>query len=73
LYADAESVVETAFELLEERDRKIKWLQAAIAESDDQIARGEGIPYSPEFLEEIDREVDERFLRGDIPHPDVCP
>jgi antitoxin ParD1/3/4 len=73
LYADADTVVQKAIELLDERDRKLKWLQSAIAASDEQITRGEGIPYTPELLEEIDREVDDRFQRGDIPHPDICP
>jgi antitoxin ParD1/3/4 len=73
LYPDAETVMEEALRLLDERDRRLQWLRAAVAESDEQIARGEGIPYTDELLNEIDREVDERFVRGDLPSPDVCP
>jgi antitoxin ParD1/3/4 len=67
LYADVDAVVVEALHLLDRRDR-LQRLRAAIAEGEE----GEGIPYTPELLEEIDREADERFLRGEIPHPDVC-
>jgi antitoxin ParD1/3/4 len=73
LYADADAVLVEALRLLDERDRRLEWLRIAIAKSDEQIARGEGIPYTPELLEEIDREVDERFCRGEMPNSDVCP
>jgi antitoxin ParD1/3/4 len=65
-------VVREALRLLEERDRLAR-LRAAIAVGDAQIARGEGIPYTPELLVELDREVDERVRRGDRPNPDVWP
>jgi antitoxin ParD1/3/4 len=73
LYPNTDAVMEEALRLLDERDRRLQWLRASIAESDKQIARGEGIPYTDELLDEIDREVDERFARGDLPSPDVCP
>ncbi|HKG24010.1 MAG TPA: type II toxin-antitoxin system ParD family antitoxin [Thermomicrobiales bacterium] len=73
LYPNADAVMQEALRLLDERDRRLQWLRDAIAKSDEQIARGEGIPYTPELLEEIDCEVDERFARGDLPSPDVCP
>jgi putative addiction module CopG family antidote len=72
-YKDSAEALREAVTLLEERDRRLEWLRAAIAQSDDQIARGEGIPYTRELLEDIDREVDERIRRGDRPSPDVCP
>ncbi|MEA2511955.1 MAG: Bacterial antitoxin of ParD toxin-antitoxin type system [Thermomicrobiales bacterium] len=68
LYADVDSVVQEALRLLDRRDRRER-LRAALVEGEE----GEGIPYTPELLEEIDREVEERFLRGELPHPDVCP
>jgi putative addiction module CopG family antidote len=68
LYSDTDSVVERALELLDRQDR-VEWLRAAIAEGE----KGEGIPYTPELLAEIERESEERFLRGELPHPDVCP
>jgi putative addiction module CopG family antidote len=72
-YGDTGEALREAVRLLDERDRRLAWLRAAIAKSDEQFARGEGIPYTPELLEEIDREVDERIRRGEQPSPDVCP
>lgn len=68
LYATADKVIEEALRLLDERDRRQR-LRAALAEGE----KGPGIPFTPELLEEIDREVDERVRRGDKPSPDVCP
>jgi antitoxin ParD1/3/4 len=73
LYSDADEALRAAVRLLDERERRLKWLRTAVAEGFEQIERGEGIPYTPELLEEIDREVDERARRGDTPSPDVCP
>lgn len=67
-YADANSVVLRALELLDRQDQ-IERLRALIREGE----KGEGIPYTPDLLEEIDREAEERFLRGELPSPDVCP
>jgi putative addiction module CopG family antidote len=72
-YRDSGEALREAVTLLDERDRRLDWLRAAIAKSDEQFKRGEGIPYTPELLEEIDREVDERIRRGERPSPDVCP
>jgi antitoxin ParD1/3/4 len=69
LYADADAVLREALRLLDEHDRRTQRLQAALLEGE----QGEGIPYTPELLDEIDREVDERLRRGDQPSPDVCP
>jgi antitoxin ParD1/3/4 len=71
-YNSASEVVREALQLLDERDR-LKRLRAAIAIGDAQLARGEGIPYTSELLDEIDRDVDERLLRGEQPWPDAGP
>ena len=68
-YRDVESVLDEALALLEDRDRRLQHLRELLAEGE----KGEPIPYTPELLEEIDREVDERIRRGDRPNPDVCP
>jgi hypothetical protein len=31
------------------------------------------VEFTPELFEDIDRRVEERFLRGEEPDPDVCP
>lgn len=68
LYRDTDEALSEAIRLLDERDRRARLL-AALAEGE----KGEGIPYTPELLAEINREVDLRFDRGATPNPDVCP
>lgn len=71
-YNDASEVVKAALQLLEERE-KLEHLRSLLAVGFEQSARGELIDFTPELLEELDREVEERFLRGEKPNPDVCP
>ena len=72
-YRDSDEALRAAVSLLKERDRRLQWLRAAIAETDAQIARGEGLVLTPELMDEIDREADEMVRRGEMPSPDVCP
>jgi antitoxin ParD1/3/4 len=67
-----DNVVEEALEAREERNR-LAPLRAAIAVGDAQLARGEGIPYSSELMDEIEREAEEAYRRDEQPGPDVCP
>lgn len=69
LYASVDAVLETAVELLDGYDRQVQRLRAAIAEGE----QGETIPWTPEMMEQLSREADEMFLRGEKPDPDVCP
>jgi antitoxin ParD1/3/4 len=71
-YRTTDEVIEAALRLLDEQDRLTR-LRAAIAVGDAQLARGEGIPYTPELMDEIEREAEEAFLRGEMPSPDVIP
>jgi Arc/MetJ-type ribon-helix-helix transcriptional regulator len=61
-----------AVRLLDERDH-LQHLRALLAVGLEQADRGELIELTPELLDEIDREVDERLRRGDLPNPEVCP
>jgi putative addiction module CopG family antidote len=71
-YADENEVVQEALTLLEERDRRAH-LRAALARAEEQIARGEGVLYTPELREQI-RQTALRNLRdGRTPNPDVLP
>jgi antitoxin ParD1/3/4 len=72
-YPDANAVIRDALRLLEQQHDRFETLRAKIQVGLDQLDRGEGIPLTPELLDEIDREVDERLRRGDHPNPDVCP
>jgi antitoxin ParD1/3/4 len=71
-YSDANAVVGEALRLLEERERS-EHLNALLAVGLDDLQRGDKVRFTPELLEEIDRRVEERFLRGEEPSPDVCP
>ena len=71
-YRDVDELIEDALQALDERERLAR-LRAAIASSDAQIARGEGIPYTDNLMDEIEREAEEALLRGELPEPDVCP
>lgn len=72
-YPNANAVIQDALGLLKQRRDRFETLRAKIRVGLDQLDRGEGIPLTPELLDEIDREVDERLRRGDRPNPDVCP
>jgi antitoxin ParD1/3/4 len=72
-FPDAGEVIREALRLLDEQERELAELRAKLQIGIDQLDRGEGVPFTPELMKQIRREVDERFRRGDIPNPDVCP
>ena len=69
LYPNAEAALDTAVQLLDEHDRKLQRLRAAIAEG----KKGDPVPWTPELMEQILQEADEMYRRGELPDPDVCP
>ena len=69
LYENPEQAIEAAVRLLEDHDRRLERLRAAIAKGD----VGEAIPWTPELMDEISREAEARWRRGEKPNPDVCP
>lgn len=69
LYRTADEAIEAAVQLLDEHDRRLKRLRAAIAEGEE----GEATPLTPELMERLSREADEMHRRGEKPNPDVCP
>ena len=72
-YASADEVIQAAIRLLDERDQRLQHLRALLAVGLEQERRGELIDFTPELLDELDREVEELFQRGEQPSPDVCP
>ncbi len=58
LYNNASEVVREALRLMEERDRLAR-LKAAIAVGDDQYARGDVTPWTPDTLDQLKREAEE--------------
>lgn len=74
-YESANDVVRQALLLLDERDREaqLEHLRGLLQVGLDSARRGEPIEFNEEYLEDLDRRVEARFLRGDVPNPDVCP
>jgi antitoxin ParD1/3/4 len=71
-YHDASEVIGDALQRLEEHER-LEHLRALLEVGRQDEIRGDLVTFTPELFEEIDRRVEERFLRGDEPNPDVCP
>ena len=69
LCANPDEAIDAAMRLLEDHDRRLERLRALIAEGE----KGEGVPWTPELMDQISREAEERRRRGEKPHPEVCP
>jgi Arc/MetJ-type ribon-helix-helix transcriptional regulator len=54
-----------AVHLLEERDQRLDRLQADLRVGEDQAMRGELIDFTPELLDELSREAEERSRRNE--------
>ena len=72
-YSNATELVRDAVRRLREADEQRQALLAAVQVGDDQIARGEYRPYTPELFEEIKRNARDKVKRGHQPNPDVLP
>ena len=71
-YADASDVVREALRLLDNNER-LQHVRGLLAVGLEQERQGHLIDFTPELEAEIDRRADERFERGELPSPDVCP
>jgi antitoxin ParD1/3/4 len=71
-YNNASEVVRDALRHLEEYER-LEHLRSLLEVGLEQERRGEMIEITPEYWEDLDRRVEERFRNGEEPNPDVCP
>ena len=71
-YNETTEVIRTAVRWLDVRDRRLERLRASVDEGFAAIDRGEGVELTPELMDEIEREAEERARRGEQPNPDVC-
>ena len=62
-YDDPETVVAEALRALVER-KQLARLKAAIAIGDEQAARGQFVPWTPDFLDRLKREAAENVRLG---------
>lgn len=58
---------------MREEDEKQKALRSAVRVGDEQIARGEGTPYTPELLDRITEKAFTNAKQGKKVNPDVMP
>ncbi len=72
-YSDETEVIRTALRALMAREQRIEEIRTSVEEGIASIERGEGIELTPELMDEIEREVEERVRLGEMPKPDVCP
>ena len=72
-YPNVGQVVRAALRHMEERERHMDGLRAAIAVADEQVARGEVVEWTPELHAEIMREAKEAAKAGKKPKADVLP
>ena len=71
-YNNASEVVRDALRHLEQHER-LQHLRALLEVGRQDEPRGNLVTFTPELFEEIDRRVEEMFLRREEPNPDVCP
>ncbi|TAK64643.1 type II toxin-antitoxin system ParD family antitoxin [Methylobacter sp.] len=63
-YSNASEVVRDAIRRMWEEDEKLEKLRAAVKIGDDQLTRGEGLPYSVKRLEDITEKAFENSRNG---------
>lgn len=63
-YHDSSEVVRDAVLLMEARDQRLQRLRAEVAIGVGQIERGELIDFTPDLLDELDREAEENARTG---------
>jgi len=72
-YSNASEVVRDAIRRMREEDEKLAALRAAVQVGDDQLDRGEGVPYTPERLATITEKALSSARHGKKVNPDVAP
>jgi antitoxin ParD1/3/4 len=70
-YSNASEVVRDALRHLEEHER-LERLRALLEVGRQDELRGDWTEFSPEWMADLHRRVEERFRRGEEPDPDVC-
>jgi len=72
-YGNATEVIRDAIRRMQANERQITAFQAAVAKGDEQLARGEGIEYTPELMNAMTQTA-LQDMHSDAPiDPDVLP
>lgn len=73
-YTSENEVVRDAVRRMREEEERIARFQAAVRIGDEQIERGDTVPYSKELMEQISQRAVQRAKQGQpIDNPDVLP
>lgn len=72
-FRDASETIAEAIRQMDERDRRLEELRAALAVAEDQFERGERSEWTPELASEILAEAKRRAAAGKKPKRDVTP
>jgi antitoxin ParD1/3/4 len=73
-YTSESEVVRDAVRRMREEEERIARFQAAVRIGDEQIERGDTVPYSKELMEHISQRAVQRAKQGKpIDNPDVLP
>jgi antitoxin ParD1/3/4 len=72
-YSNATEVIRDAIRRMRNEDEKAAALRAAIRTGDEQLDRGEGVPYTPDLLNRMTQAASENARQGKPANPDVLP
>jgi antitoxin ParD1/3/4 len=72
-FRNASETIAEAVRQMDERDRRLEELRAALAVAEAQVERGEYVEWTPQRANEIFAEAKKRAAAGKKPKPDVTP
>lgn len=72
-YGNATEVIRDAIRRMQAEEARVQAWRAAVQKGDDELNRGEGIPYTPQVLDEITDAALKSMHSGQAMDPDVLP
>ncbi len=72
-YGNATEVIRDAIRRMQAEESRVVAWQAAIKQGDEQLARGEGVAYTPESLKDITQSAISAMHSAQLMDPDVLP
>lgn len=72
-YGNATEVIRDAIRRMQAEETRVQAWRAAVQKGDDELNRGEGIPYTPQVLDEITDTALKSMHSGQAMDPDVLP
>lgn len=72
-YGNATEVIRDAIRRMQADEAKVEAWRAAVAKGEAELDRGEGIPYTPDLMNDIARRAARAEALGEPIDPDVLP